>query len=72
MLTDIFDVDGCKVGVFDGDNNRAWVYDCKGHYLGKYFKQEIFNQEGMSLGFYNGNPLDALKKLVLDYMVRNL
>lgn len=71
MLHDIFDLDGKKVGVYDGDNNSALVYDCKGHYLGRYFEHEIFNKEGTSLGFHNGNTLDTLKILVLDYLIRN-
>lgn len=71
MINLIYDIDGCKVGVYDGDNDSASIYDCAGHYLGKYFEHEIFNKEGMCLGFHNGNPLETLKILVLDYLVRN-
>ena len=69
MINLIYDIDGCKVGVYDGDNDSASIYDCAGHYLGKYFEHEIFNKEGMCLGFHNGNPLETLKILVLYYYV---
>ena len=50
MLNVIYDLDGYKVGVYDGDNDSARIFDDEGRYLGRYFEHEIFNHEGMSRG----------------------
>ena len=68
MLNVIYDLDGYKLGVYDGDNDSARIFDDEGRYLGRYFEHEIFNHEGMSRGWHNGNPLDAFKVLLLDFL----
>mgnify|MGYP006873008117 CR=1 FL=1 len=65
MIYTITDSSGNKMGSYDGDNEIGKVYDKDGNYLGKYGEHEIFNKDGMSRGYYNGSPEEALKTLLL-------
>ncbi len=65
MIYTITDSYGNKMGSYDGDNERGKVYDQNGNYIGEYWGHEIFNKDGMSRGYYNGYPEEALKTLLL-------
>jgi len=65
MIQVIYDYDGNKIGAYDGDNDNAKLYDANGDYLGEYWGHEIFDKNGMSLGYHNGDPRESLKKLIV-------
>ena len=59
---------GTTLGAYDGDNDSAKLYDSNGNYVGRYFEHELFDKNGMSLGYHDGNPLAAFKKLIIKSM----
>ena len=68
MLEIITDYDGSKIGAYDGDNDSAKLYDNSGNYVGRYFEHELFDKNGMSLGYHDGNPRDSLKRAIIKSM----
>ena len=68
MVQPIIDYDGATIGAYDGDNDIAKLYDSNGNYIGEYWGHEIFDKNGSSLGYHDGNPLTAFKKLIIKSM----
>lgn len=69
MMTILYDsYDGTKLGSYDGDNDIAKLYDSNGNYIGEYWGHEIFDKNGMSLGYHDGDPVTAFKKLIIKSM----
>ena len=56
MARIVNDSNGNKLGSYDGDNDMGKVYDKDGNYAGEYWGHEIFNKEGASRGYHDGNP----------------
>lgn len=69
MVQSIIDYDGATIGAYDGDNDSARLYDKNGDYVGRYFEHELFDKNGMSLGYHDGNPVESLKKAILKSML---
>ncbi len=59
------DYDGNRIGAYDGDNDIGKLYDGNGNYLGEYWGHEVFDKNGMSQGYHDGDPVASLKKLLI-------
>ena len=66
MAKIVYDSNGNKLGSYDGDTERGKVYDKDGNFAGEYWGQEIFNKDGMSRGYHNGDPEQTVK-ILLEY-----
>ena len=64
MARIVYDSNGEKLGSYDGDNDIGEVYDKDGNYAGKYWGHEIFNKDGMSRGYHDGNPEKTVRILL--------
>ena len=51
--------DGSKLGGYEGDIDRGKFYDKNGDYLGEYWGHEVFDKNGMSQGYHNGDPKES-------------
>ena len=65
MIEIITDSNGNKLGAYDGDNDSGKFYDANGDYFGEYWGHEVFDKNGMSQGYHNGNVIDSFHKLLV-------
>lgn len=64
MARIVYDSNGNKLGSYDGTDDSGKVYDKDGNYAGEYWGHEIFNKDGMSRGYHNGIPENAVRILL--------
>ena len=64
MARIVNDSNGNKLGSYDGDNDMGKVYDKDGNYAGEYWGHEIFNKEGASRGYHDGDPEKTVRILL--------
>ena len=63
MIEIITDSNGNKLGAYDGDNDSGKFYDANGDYFGEYWGHEVFDKNGMSQGYHNGDPKASFEML---------
>lgn len=55
--------DGTTLGAYDGDIDSGKFYDKDGNYFGEYWGHEVFDKNGMSQGYHNGDPKASFEML---------
>lgn len=64
MARIVYDSNGNKLGSYDGGSDIGKVYDKDGNLAGEYWGHEIFGKDGMSRGYHNGDPEQAVRILL--------